>query len=501
MSRASHTTPSVNAGCGYRASVNNGKVTIYPTMNYANCGITLGLGNATFTFDAANPPDTIKRVITADSNGKYTPQITPTLERNVKLFDSVQDVDESFTDAQGNTTNIALKKLISYKEDGGEVGNYVATGINNVSVHGGRTANMQGTQYFSGAMPYNLDINAVQLFAIRNGYAFLDNDGYVNVIFKGRSTPVKFNMGSVVTDDFIIEFTVKSDNHTFLCKNSDGFALEVYVPFSYGNYFVRKGITQDVIRVAGGQMLKTDKAGVINKSILTDNKNADGSDKIIPMGENGVVDIMPDGNGGVKEIKLSDGKSDVLKTVGNYSLTTDNKLLYNGNEIASNIFAIGSFSQEEPTPLELGKVGTETNIVKNSALSMFNSAGVQSGWNNAYVNWYSSQALPSCGWAGTGETQTTTTTYGVCITRAAMKNHGMGKSTLVMDVNGDIFRADGSTLIKQITVQKDAVGFNAINVNDNTGKFIIFKPDGNIGKFHFSAAETASVEDNYIFRY
>jgi len=489
--------PSVDAGCGYRANVSNGKVTIYPTINNSGCyEIKIGLGDATFTFDASNPPATIKRIITADSSGKYTPQITTVPVRSIKRFTSVETVNESFTDASGNTTAVTMPRLNGFMIDGYTNGEYEATGLNNVSSGGGKLLGIQGSSNFTGAIPYNIRINAIQLFTYRYGYAYLDTDGYVNLVKNGSNINTRFNMGNEVSDPYVMEFTIKNDDSTFLCRNIDNKVVEVYAPYSNGNFFIHKGITHDVIRVASGQMLKQAKDGVIEKSVLTDGGYA------VAIGENDIVDITPDGNGGIIEIKLSDGSNKIIKRVGPYSINSDNKLIYNGNVIASDIFGLGKFTQPKPTGLMLGKSGIETNIVKQSAYNMFYASGVQESWKNAYDSWYDTQTLPSCGWAGIGETNTTTSTTLLCMKQATTPNNTVGPSIYAIDINGDFYRLSGNTLTKQISVAGDANGFNAINTELHQGKAISItsRLDG-IKKFRFSDAETSYDQDSHFFRY
>ena len=491
--------PSVDAGCGYKANVSSGKITIYPTVNNSNCSkVKIGLGDATFTFDPKDPPDTIKRVITKDSDGEYTPQITPVPVRSVKLFNSVETVNESFTDADGNTTAVTMPKLNGFNIDGYTNGDYMATGLNNSSSGAGRTTGSKNGGIFTGTIPYNISINAIQLFTYEYGYAYLDTDGYVNVVKNGSSVNTRFNMGKNVSDPDITEFTVKSDNKTFICRNIDNYAVEVYAPFSYVNVFTHKSVTDGVIRVASGRMLKQAKTGAIVKSVLTSDGYA------VAIGENDVIDIMPDGNGGVTEIKLSDGVSNIVRKLGDYAINTDNKLLYKGTEIASNILGIGIFSQEKPAGLTLGKAGAETQIIKQAAHDTFSSIGVQDSWHNAYDAWYGGKTLPSCSWAGTGETNTTTKTRPLCFKQATTPNSAVSPSILVIDANGDYFKATGSTLTKQVLVDTDDKGFNAVNNVNQGSKFISFQRyTGSelIKKFHFSTPETSYNQDNYLFRY
>lgn len=517
MSRASRTKPSVSAGCGYRANVSDGKVTIYPTRNYSNCSITLGLGNATFTFDASNPPDTITRIVTSDSQGVYTPQITPVIGRYVTTFDGITTVNETFTDANGNTKNLTFKKLLSFQARAEAInGEYEATGLNSIASYSGRTAENQSSLIFTGTLPSNLKFLAKQLFAIRNGYAFLDMDGFVNVVYKSSNNVIRFDMGDSFSDKSIVEFTVRPDNSTFICKNADGMLVEVYAPFSYGGYYQRVREDRDIIRVAGGRILKHRKVGAIYKTVMTD----DG--KFLPVGDvlshwntieitNGkVIDIVPNGSwinitpnalGGIKYITVDDAKSNIKRIFGSYSLTTDNELLYNGEKIADNIFSLGMFKQEQPMPLLLGKAGTATTIVQNSAIRAFANAVVENSWKQAYINWYATQQLPTCGWAGVGENTSHTKTSLVCFKKASMSNTVIGKSLLVIDVNLDVYRVYGNNLIKQKVVRKDGDGFHAIYRDNNSGKFILIAPTGEHGKSNFSLAETSRADDSYIFRF
>ncbi len=491
MSRAIHNEPSVSAGCGYRASVSNGKVTIYPTVNNSDCSkVKIGLGDATFTFDPKNPPDTIKRVIGSDSKEKHAYQITPVPKRCVKLFRSVETVDESFTDADGKTTEVTMPKLNGFKIDGYTNGEYQATGIKNVASHGGRTLNSQGISLFTGAVPHNILINAVQLFTYHYGYAYLDLEGYVNIVQNGASINTRFNMGKNVSDPDITEFTVKSDNNTFICRNIYNHAVEVYAPYSSGNYFTHRTITNGVIRVASGQMLKQAKVGVIEKAILTD----DG--KAVAIGENDVVDIMPNGNGGIIEIKLDNGVSKIVRSVGAYSINRDKELLYDGNVIANNIISLGLFSQSHPQGLMLGKAGTETELAKKEALSVFSKAGVQDSWKDAYTSWYDNQSLPNCGWAGSGE-NSNTTSNSLCFKQSVCMNVGTGVSILVTDTNGEYYKVSGSTLEKQVLQNTDGNGFNAVYTVNQGGKFIAF----NSSKKNFSTPETSHDTDDYLFRF
>lgn len=118
-----------DVGCGYRASSSGNSVTIYPTTLSSACrNVTVGLGDATFTFDPMNPPDTIKRIITKDASGSYAPLTESYGPRHTKSFNSIETREETFTDADGVVTNLEYPELIGYKEDY-VAGIYAASGI------------------------------------------------------------------------------------------------------------------------------------------------------------------------------------------------------------------------------------------------------------------------------------------------------------------------------------------------------------------------------------
>jgi len=510
MSRASREDPSVDAGCGYKANVSDGKVTIYPTLNYSSkCSITLGLGNATFTFDPKNPPDTIKRVISADSSGAYTPQITPTLTRSIKNFSSVEDIDESFTDADGNVTNVSLKKLNGFGIRGYTTGIYKAHGVENKSVAGGRVSGMNGGTVFSGAVPYNIEITAIQLVSIRNGYAYLDADGYVNVV-RGEARQ-RFNMGDAVAHPFVSEFTVMRDNSTFICRNVDDKAVFVYAPFSYGDYHKYGNRYEKIIRVAGGKMLQQAKVGVIDKSILTDAGDAVAigdyvyeGDRVVAHGED-IVDLALDGNGRTREVKLSDGSNNIVKSAGGYHLTIDNKLLKDGKIIASNIFGLGIASRSSIDGLMLGKEGVASDIVKRSAENVFAQSKVKVAWIDAYRAWYERQTLPTCGWAGVAETSSHTISTSLCFKQSASKTAtSVARAVIAVDVDGNIYKLDGETLIQQHKIVADGSGFTQVYEKDNGTNLIVFERDtDNSGfvDFRLPDVEVYDGTNNFIFMY
>jgi len=486
---------SVKAGCGYRANVSSGKVTIYPTRNNKTCSVTLGLGDATFTFDPNDPPDTIKRIITKDSDGRYTPQILPIPNRSVKIFTSVEDINETFTDADGNTTDVHFKRLNGFRIDNFQSGLYIATGVNNISGSGSKLANHKTTYMFSGSIPYNLEFTAIQLLSIRGGYAYLDSDGYVNVVRDSSGVVARFNMGdNYIKDKIVTEFTVTGDSKTFICRNIDGYAIEVYCPFSYSGYFLHKNIHENVIRVASGRILKQQIDGVVEKSILTDDGYA------IAIGENDVIDIVPNGGGGVKEIKPGDGSNKYTKVVFTYRLDVENNLYNNDKKIASNIYGLGVATQESMKSLTLGKDGDVSDAVKLEAINIFKSLKVDNSWIEEYIKWYSEQSLPTCLWAGVHDTNTTTKTTGICTSKPkCVNNYAIGQAIVAIDVDGKVFKLNGDILEEQPVLELDDKAFNAINRVSLNGKIVSFKHSTN--KFRLPDVDVAMAQDNHFFKF
>ena len=105
--------PSVDAGCGYKASVSAGKITIRATTLNPSCSkITVGLGDAVFSFDPKDPPETIRRLITKDASGTFAPPLSYGEPRHKKAYSEIVDVEESHTDGDGVVTSFTIKKII-----------------------------------------------------------------------------------------------------------------------------------------------------------------------------------------------------------------------------------------------------------------------------------------------------------------------------------------------------------------------------------------------------
>lgn len=108
-----------DAGGGYIATVRGGKVNIRPTLVNGQTLITLGIGNATFTFDPRNPPSVVRSLLTGDSdrtddNIIYDVGFAQT--RSETTFNEVQNHSEQWTDANGRQVTINAPKLVGFQK-------------------------------------------------------------------------------------------------------------------------------------------------------------------------------------------------------------------------------------------------------------------------------------------------------------------------------------------------------------------------------------------------
>ena len=117
----------VPAGCGYKASVGANSIVIYPTTNYANCHVTLGIGDAIFQIDPKNPPTSLKVLLTGDAKGDYVPKAVANGSRVTKSFTGVTMTTQSHTDADGVVTTFQIPVLDDYQEKSAE-GTYLSQG-------------------------------------------------------------------------------------------------------------------------------------------------------------------------------------------------------------------------------------------------------------------------------------------------------------------------------------------------------------------------------------
>lgn len=109
--------PSVPVDCGYKATVSNGSVTIYPTTNNAgNCNMKIGIGDAVFQLDPKNPPASIKRILTKDASGTYIPQLSYNKSRVTKSFTGITMTQESHTNENGEVVYFDVPVLDGYSE-------------------------------------------------------------------------------------------------------------------------------------------------------------------------------------------------------------------------------------------------------------------------------------------------------------------------------------------------------------------------------------------------
>lgn len=128
--------PSVPVDCGYRATVSDGSITIYPTAsNASNCQMVIGIGDATFQLDPKNPPESLRRLLTADANGSFVPQLSFGGTRHTKSFTGVSQVTETHTNPDGEEVAYQVDVLDGYVEESAK-GTYVSQGYRNVKSGG-----------------------------------------------------------------------------------------------------------------------------------------------------------------------------------------------------------------------------------------------------------------------------------------------------------------------------------------------------------------------------
>lgn len=124
-------------GCAYNfKKLRGNKVKIYPLLA-SDCGelITVGLGNATFSFDPKRPPDVVKRIITGDAGGMYTTPVEFGSKRHTKTFKGVEKKVKEITTANGDVIEIGYTELKGYEEKGSANPKHVLSGMNNIGFH------------------------------------------------------------------------------------------------------------------------------------------------------------------------------------------------------------------------------------------------------------------------------------------------------------------------------------------------------------------------------
>jgi len=121
-----------DTGCGYKVSARRGKIKVTPTINTANCGFRIGIGNATFYIDLDNPPSQLTRVISGDAVGNLKNDSKFPPSRGARTFDSVEDESIVIQDANNNDVTINIKKLINFNENTKD-GEFLASSYQNIN--------------------------------------------------------------------------------------------------------------------------------------------------------------------------------------------------------------------------------------------------------------------------------------------------------------------------------------------------------------------------------
>lgn len=103
--------PSINE-CGYAISKRGSKINVKPTINFPDCNLTIGLGDATFTINPKFPPSTLSVFINGDSNSEIiVHEVAYSIKRKVKSYETKSTQTEVFVDANGVQTEITVPKL------------------------------------------------------------------------------------------------------------------------------------------------------------------------------------------------------------------------------------------------------------------------------------------------------------------------------------------------------------------------------------------------------
>ena len=299
---------------------------------------------------------------------------------------------------------------------------------------------------YTGGLPINIAVTAVQLTTIGNrDFLYLDDGGMVH--FVSEYVPeISFDMGADVANKEVVEFTMMSKTRV-LCKNVDGVVVEYMVPHFAGKAICLGVVDTNIIKVAGGQMLKHDGISYIVTS--------DG--EYLPTASNGEFDIQDKREG------------------GGYTVDVNNNLLFNESVIASGVASVGYFYQEGVNGITHGG-SSFSDSVKNLAYSLFSQHNLDAEWKLAYDNTASTIAS---GLYRETQTNRLSTVQGV----------------LARTLSGLTYKLDGATLIPQIDTDLGANGYNAMTTADSS-KFIIFEPTPSNPHVYFSDSELGSEYPN-----
>ena len=308
---------------------------------------------------------------------------------------------------------------------------------------------------FSGSVPINLSFNAMQALSVK-GIGIFRISYEMRLVISNRIKKLPsltLDMGDDVPNKDIAEFTVVPKSYAYfevIIRNSYGIARRVTV-FNYLKNPHYGEILEGVIKVAGGEILYADK-----------NKYAVVNGKYVQIGKNNTLDIIPNGNGGVKRIKVDNNDAKIKSALGNYTLKTNGDLFSSSRKIAEKIISIGVFAVEDISGLLVGKEGTVQNAVKAEAYNEFRKAGVEKSWLSAYDTFIDKQTKPTCEWGGIGEAvaHTTTPSFSTCLNTVPTKT--IPYRYFATGEDGKTYKIAGNTITEIKTYHPDADGFNAL---------------------------------------
>lgn len=493
-------------GCGYVIEVLSGnKVRIHPSGNYSKCNLTIGLGDATFVINPKDPPDTIRRVITADASGSFAPNIDMNKIRFSSRFSGYEDSTQVFTDKNGNKHEVQIPIIKDYQELYPANVSVVSRGYyprTKTSSFASFLESWEESRFFSGVIPYNANFdNVTQISSKGLRYlCFIQYDGGVGklkVFIRDKwlqngsqtttGTMFTVDMGSEFGDGYkdVLEFTYTKNETdgvliSFIIRGVNGTAREVYLKAD--GTLVYDVIMTDVYKVAGGKALK-----VSNRYCVTDEKT------YIPV----LKDSNGDDVGGTCIDCSSSGylvsyASGIVEHIGDISLKATGELLKDGSVVDTNVKQIQALRNGYSPQLMVGKEGKWKELVKSVYRKVWSYYDA-SGMADKYDAWVENTAKPACEWVGVDNSHSSTTWSSMpCVSTTGM----LGTSTYNGGFAGIVYLKKNGELkfVKNDGTVEDAV---KAKFNDNLFDELYVKGTGH--KFVACYGDDESYNDTFMF--
>lgn len=320
---------------------------------------------------------------------------------------------------------------------------------------------------FEGCVPYMYAFNTKQLSEyMEDGYAYI-GDGKVitHIVQNGYSDT--FDMGDEPTIKEVVEFTFSDNGKKLLCRNIDGVVVEYALNRLTGTSLGYSGIVAtNAIKIAGGQILKQDGS-----------KYAVANGKLVPIGENNVIDIIPNGNS-ILEIKADVESANIISVSGSYKVTKDNKLI-NGDIFISNGVKSIKYAEQSFSPGRTWIGDRETNALCQISASSILSGQVFDEWIDAHNNFINSLEFDCIdyGWIG-WTSRPRYITNGYCLSTTQTASSVRRRVNLAIMTDGTIKEIQGNSLVDVILTDRGAQGW--LNSHFNKGKYtsILYKISG-----------------------